>query len=382
MSKVSRFLGNLNVFKKKKSKKPVWVSSKRKDRRVHITRRKISLFFKVIFNEILKNKYAKIFISVAFICILVIFGRYFLFSSNFNIKHLYIEGCENVERDLIFNRLERIIDKNIFFIRSSSLKDEISNYSAYISEVKVEKHLPDSVYVNIDEREPLFVWVNLSGAYLVSQEGLILEVVADFRDLEISSEDIDLLKGYGNLKEYTVSEEDEDGEGDTDEGEENESIDEESNVEEEVDEQEQLSDEEILELIEQERDEIIARVDQYWNENMVNIPEKFQAYTFVLSYDQKSYVSLDSLSEEILDNTRVGLDINFIGETVHRYIWESEYRFVFYFDVRRKIVFSTRRDFSTQSEDLRVLIDKLKKDDKRFSYIDLSSDIIVYEVEE
>jgi len=374
----SKLRKKVTLFKKKETaKKPVWISSMKKNRGIEVKKRKVSLFFKVVIKEILKNKYIKFFLSVTLLCILIIFIRYLLFSPNFNIKNINIDGCQNVERDFVFSRVERIMDKNIFFVRSSNLSKEIRNYSAYIADVRVEKHLPDNVDIVIEEREPVFIWVNLSGAYLISQEGLVLEVVSDFKNLNISSEDIDLLKGYGNLKEYTESEED-DEDGDEEELEEAEP----AEAEEDSFEEEELSNEDILELIEQEKSEIISRVDQYWSENMSKIPEKFQIYTYVFSYDQSSFVSLDRLNEDILDDTKVGLDIDFIGEDVHRYIWESEYRFVFFIDMRRKIIFSTRRDFSMQADDLRILLENLKRDDKKFSYIDLSSDIIVYEVEE
>jgi len=375
---IRKVTSKLNFIRKKKPKaKPVWVSSVGKKRGISVKKRKISLFFKVFFKEVLKNKYIKIFLTVLFLCGFVIGIRYFIFSSRFNIKNIQIGGCENVEKEFILTRLDRLINKNIFFIRSSSLMEEIRGYSPYIYDVKVEKHLPGDIHINIEERKPVFLWINLTGAYLISQDGLVLEIVSDFKDLNISSEDIDLLRGYGNLKEYIETEDEEEDQDNEEDGE----IEKETEAEqpEELQEEEDLSEEEVLELMEQEREEIIARVNQYWSENVNSIREEYSVYVFVYSYDQNNFVSLDSINNDMLENTKVGLDVDFLGEKVHRYIWESEYRLVFYFDMRRRIVFSARRDFSDQVEDLRILIEKFKKDDKIFSFIDLSSDIIVYE---
>jgi putative SOS response-associated peptidase YedK len=84
---IRKVTSKLNFIRKKKPKaKPVWVSSVGKKRGISVKKRKISLFFKVFFKEVLKNKYIKIFLTVLFLCGFVIGIRYFIFSSRFNIK--------------------------------------------------------------------------------------------------------------------------------------------------------------------------------------------------------------------------------------------------------------------------------------------------------
>lgn len=404
------------IFKKERISN---VASYRKERRgLKIQHRKIKSILKIIIKGLVRNKFVKFFFTFVIAGGLIFFGRYFLFSSKFDIKTVEIKGCKNIEREFVESKFSGIIGRNIFFIRASSLKEEVENYSPFIKSVKVEKHLPSSVTITLQERDPYFVWMNLSGCYLIDSEGIVLEIISDFENLEVLQEDIDLLKGYGNLRGF------DDEESNEDQGEESEDVDSLTSLEQDPStdstdstdstsslqagslqagslqlgsaklttsrsgqagqdeiEEEELTQEEKYELVEINRNEVVSRVDRFWEIKLELIPEKYNIYPFIYSYEQRDYTVLESLDLSIISATKKCLDIDFIVEDVMRYIWESEFRFVINFKLMRKIVFSTRRDIDSQKEDLRVLIDKLKKDGKNFYYIDLSSDIIVYELD-
>jgi len=369
----------INNFKsRRKYKKRIKKGSRiwKKERKVNnlkVKLRRINAIVLIVIKNLFKNKFIKFICSSIIICVLVVAGRYFLFSKKFNISILNITGCRNIDENFIKSRLERVIGKNIFFIRSSNLRNEIRGYSPYIKNVKAEKHLPNIVDISIEERKPEIIWLNLSGSYLVDEEGFIVEVVSDFEDLKVSEEDIDLLKGYGNLKEYGKDENiDEEDNSSTN----NEESEKQSETEEKASEEEDA-----YKLFEQNKLEVISRVDQYWNENLKNIPEEYKKFPFIYSYEQHSYIPLNKLDKNIVDSSKIVLSIDFVDNNVKRYIWESEYRFVIYYDLNHKVVFSTKRDFQIQIEDLKILINSLKKDGRNFSYIDLSSDIIVYEID-
>ncbi|MBN2016492.1 FtsQ-type POTRA domain-containing protein [Candidatus Dojkabacteria bacterium] len=352
----------------------VALSFKRDGTNKKLRRRKFRVVLKVLSGELFKNKFFRVSIIVVISCLLIILGRFFLFGPEFEINEIQIHGCNSLDAYSIEEKLSYLKGKNIFFVRASRVGDEVLNISPYIMTAKAEKHLPGTIIVNIEERRPSFLWINLNGAYLVDNEGFILEVIVNYNNFEISEEDLDLLRGYGNLKEIEESRVKEENSAveDTD-----------AQVEESADEiAEELTLEEKYVIIEGNRQEVISRVDSFWEEKIVGIPEVYMKYPFVFSYEQREISIREEISEEIVSSTKVGIGIDSLGEDVVRYIWESNYRFVIYLARRRKIVFTTRRNFDEQVNDLDVLLDKFKKENLEFVYIDLSGDIIVYELEE
>ncbi|MBU0976281.1 MAG: FtsQ-type POTRA domain-containing protein [Patescibacteria group bacterium] len=345
-------------FRRKRAGKKLFSSIK-------IQKRKTKLVFANIVAQTLRNKIVRILIIGIVLALLILGGRYFIFSDRFDIKNIQIEGCEQLQTSLLDDKLAYLYGVNIFLVRSSTLKGNVVTLSPYIKDLKVEKHLPDTVYINIIERKPSLVWVNLSGAYLVDQEGTVLRMVLDYEDLVLDQEDIDLLKGYGDLSAV----------------EEEKPAEKKKSSEEEV-EKEELTNKEKQKIIEEGRKEVVSRVDQFWGKNLKNLGDEYKAYPFVYNYVPKSYMVLDNIDLSLMKSSRTVINLDLKGEVVLRYVWESEYRFVLYLKDDRKIIFSTRRELEEQIYDLDVFLADLKAKDKKFQYIDLSSEIIVYEFEE
>jgi cell division septal protein FtsQ len=330
--------------------------------------RKVEFYLKGFIGVLVKNRIFKVLIGVVVLIFTIFFTQQILFSSTFDISNIEIQGVQELERSLVSNNLSYLYGKNVFLVRASSLQSDIGDFSPFIKEVKVEKILPNKISILIKEREPIFLWVNLSGAYQVDSEGIVLDVVIDFEDLDISDEDIDLLKGYGNIKELEEEQEEgeESGEG---EGQEEEAEDSQSGGDED----------EYLQMIEEDRREVVSRVGRYWEQNLETIPEDYKRFPFVYSYEKGDLNVLDNLDPLLVSSTKIGLEIDFLGEEIISYIWESNYRFVLYLSQRRCIVLTTRREFEDQLEDLKVLIAEIKSKGEDFSYIDLSSEVILYE---
>lgn len=330
--------------------------------------RKLEFYLKGLISVLVRNKIFKVLVSMLVLISAIFFIRQILFSPTFDISNIEIQGVQELERSSISNNLSHLYGRNVFLVRASSLQSVIGGFSPFIKEVKVEKILPDKIIILIEEREPIFLWVNLSGAYQVDTEGVVLDVIVDFEDLDISDEDIDLLKGYGNIKEF---EEEQEGGEESGEGE--------GNEEEVGDSQSGGGEVEYLQMIEEDRREIVSRVERYWEQNLETIPEDYKRFPFVYSYEKGNLELLDNLDPLLVSSTKIGLEIDFIGEEIITYIWESNYRFVLYLSQRRCIVLTTRREFEDQLEDLKVLIAEIKSEGKDFSYIDLSSEVILYE---
>jgi cell division septal protein FtsQ len=334
--------------------------------------RRLKQVFVLASKRLFRNKFIKIFLLTFAIAGLGTVGFFFIFSSRFDIASIKISGNEEVQNDIILSELSSIQGKNIFLVRSSQLRSNLENLSPFIKSIEVEKELPDTILVNVEEREEKYILINLAGCFLLDSEGIVLEVISDFEDIDLSSEDIDILKGYGNLAE--IEEELRKREDQDDETEESE-VDEEK-------EEDDLTEEEVEKIFEQRRLEVISKVEQYWEDNLENLNLEDYSTLQVYSYDKDNYSELSSIDQKTLEATNVWTSVESIDGEVTRFIWESSSRFVVYVDKYRKIIFSTRRDINEEMEDLRILLDEAKKHGEEFLLIDLSSEVIVYEVDE
>jgi len=302
--------------------------------------------------------------------------NYLFFSANFKIRSIELVDVAHASKSAIENRVEKYLDKNIFFVRSSTLREELVDISPYIKAVTIEKKLPNNIIINFEEYEPVYIKMNLSGAYLISEEGIILEIINDFEDFQIRDSDLDLLRGYGNINEEVQEEGDLDEENiEKDDGEE----DHEENKEKEG----EIDMSKRMEQLERERKEIVTIVDQFFGDAIDTVPEGFVVYPVVYSYSVQNYKQLEKLDTDEVEFTKTILKLddfdNFFEEDVLRYVWESEYKFSLYFKDRRKINFSTSREVNEQVDDLKIFMENMKKRGKRFRMVDLSSELIVYE---
>jgi hypothetical protein len=300
-----------------------------------------------------------------------------LFSTKFNIKSIQVQGNQTLDTPFVEGKLDYLLGQNIFLVRSSDLSTDVQRISSYVFSAHVEKKLPDTLLITIEERSPRLLWVNLAGIYLLVEEGVVLEVRKDFQNLELSSDDIDLLKGYGQITEPDPLEE----EDPTVEPEEEVPAGGSTTQADGQDEAEEVDPTEKLAQIEQARQEVVARVDNFWKTQLQEFSELDSTYSVVYSYEVFDYAILDRFDKQLMTTTEAGISISDLPDTVDQYIWESDFRFVIYLKNLSKIVFSTRRDFAQQVNDLKILLADFRNKGISFSYIDLSSESILYEID-
>jgi len=360
----------LQLVRKKKTHTYSYPASKKRrwwgGRRIHVY---IVGLIGTIPSVLFTKRLIRVIILFALFCIIVVAVRYFLFSSKFSIESVELRGNSQLSDQFIMDNLNSVIGQNIFLIRSSKMREDLQELSPYIRDIRVEKELPNNIILVIEERKSYMLWVNFTGAYLMDTDGLVLDIVEDFKDLELVQEDIDLLKGYGNLQQIRKEEE------------EKSSKKNEQDVEEQIkkEDNEGGNSKETLEILESRQNEIVSKVDNFWRQNLNKVRKEYKSYPFIYSYDSQKHVVHDLLDSSIVNDTKLGVEISYLKEDVVRYIWESQFRFVILLTEGRKIVFSTRRDFQQQVDDLNVLITELKKQNRTFNFIDLSSKVIPVE---
>ncbi len=131
-----------------------------------------------------KPIFKKEFFWPGFLALLCLGGLsyFFLFSSFFQIKDINIEGEQKVSRGDILAGIEKEIGKKILFFETKSVflvnAAEIREalFAAYpqIVGISFERQLPDSLNVQVTEREARAIWCR-EECYLMDSRGIIFE---------------------------------------------------------------------------------------------------------------------------------------------------------------------------------------------------------------
>ncbi len=102
------------------------------------------------------------------------------------VHNLYLDGYVNSD----YNELVKLINikkgQKILSVDLGNIRNRIDSYN-WVKTSFVERHLPNIIYVKIEERKPSFLWQNRKKLHLIDEEGEIIKVskLTKFRDLPI-----------------------------------------------------------------------------------------------------------------------------------------------------------------------------------------------------
>lgn len=118
------------------------------------------------------SKKAFYVILIVIIIIFLIYGLFF--SSFFKVKNIDLKGAnlvdgEKVKKVVMFALNEQ---NNIFLYNSADIADKIKENFPLISEVQIQKGIPDTIRILVIERKPVIVWQTGNFKYLVDKDGL------------------------------------------------------------------------------------------------------------------------------------------------------------------------------------------------------------------
>lgn len=147
-----------------------------------------------------KKKHKKLVKVIKWITLLGIIGAgiiYAMLSPMFNINNISVSGNSKISSDTIVSLSGLGIEQNIFNFRTSNVINSVKE-NAYIDKVEVKRKLPDTVEINITEREKTFM-LTLGNAYAyINNQGYILEVTKERGNYPI-------ITGYETAKEQIVA---------------------------------------------------------------------------------------------------------------------------------------------------------------------------------
>lgn len=123
-----------------------------------------------------KKRRNKILFRLLLLFILIIIVTIFAFNSDFfNINYIIVEGNNKLDYDYIVNASLIDVEENIFRIKTSDAEKHL-NKLPYVKDALVKRKLPNTVYINIGEREVAYQIKILSTYVLLDKEGYVLEL--------------------------------------------------------------------------------------------------------------------------------------------------------------------------------------------------------------
>lgn len=129
----------------------------------------------------------------------------FFYSSYFTIKKINIKGQGRIDPDIIKNLAKSQVDnnfliflpqKNIFLFSANKLKETLNNKYSF-DFLSIDKKLPNTLYINFEEKEYAFIWEENEKYFYTDEFGAIIN---EANPLEIKQKDYPLIKNESNDK--------------------------------------------------------------------------------------------------------------------------------------------------------------------------------------
>ncbi|MCX6811333.1 MAG: FtsQ-type POTRA domain-containing protein [Candidatus Berkelbacteria bacterium] len=115
----------------------------------------------------------KTFYLILIIVAIILIAYGLFFSSFFKVKNIDLKGANLVDGEKVKKVVMFAINEesNIFLYNSKYITDKIKENFPLISEVQIQKGIPDTIRVLIIERKPVIVWQTADKKYLVDKDG-------------------------------------------------------------------------------------------------------------------------------------------------------------------------------------------------------------------
>jgi len=97
----------------------------------------------------------------------------FLVNLGFSINHIDINGTKYLSNIKIHNIFENYKAVSIFNVDLNKVHKEISKYN-WIKSVHLKRVMPNKIKVNLIENEPIAIWQNKKGNYILTKEGVLI----------------------------------------------------------------------------------------------------------------------------------------------------------------------------------------------------------------
>ena len=126
-----------------------------------------------------RNKNIKFVLEILLLLAIIVGGIIFaMLSPIFNIQEIQVNNNNQVSGDTIISLSELKIEENIFRFSTSKVVRKIKE-NAYIENVKIHRKIPNTVQIEIEEREHIYSADFLGKYAYLNKQGYILEIAED-----------------------------------------------------------------------------------------------------------------------------------------------------------------------------------------------------------
>lgn len=160
----------------------------------------------------MKNKssnVSKLTIVLSFIIITVVFLYNFISSDYFFTKNINIYGNKNIKTEEIKKTLGLENNKNIFMYNVFSMKEKLLENN-YIKNAKISIKLPDTININIDERQSFAILTNEKDYYVIDEFGEIIEKIDEIKkdsyNVLVIHAEYDIIEGKMEYEDFENNE--------------------------------------------------------------------------------------------------------------------------------------------------------------------------------
>lgn len=319
------------------------------------------------FNNPLNNNTGKnILIGIIFFVLFsfLLLGLFSLFSSDyFRLKSIDPIGERTASKDEIKETLAGFKGRIVFFVNKAQIQSTLSEKYPGMKVVRVQKYWPDNLQVIVTETEPLIYFVNLSGVYVVNEDGSVTEIVHQ-EEINFAENQINIITGADGINSKLVRDRL------ASEFKESNKNEDEKFVFSKVSDEKKL---ETLTIIQQELIEQSLGIMRSYTKNYQSAqsPDLEVVYAF-----ENTLLNIgDEVDKNKLQLTREVVKFFNQSETenIKDIFWEGKFLVKVETDTGKTIVFGTNRPISDQLEDLEIVTSELEKENSAFTEIDLTS---------
>ncbi len=94
-------------------------------------------------------------------------------SAGFKVKNIFVEGRNHVDADLIKALVNMEKDDPIFAFDPSTVQAMLQTVP-WVRAARVERRLPDTIYISLEERKPFALWSRDGKLGLIAEDGTLL----------------------------------------------------------------------------------------------------------------------------------------------------------------------------------------------------------------
>lgn len=138
-------------------------------------------------NELIIRRRKKKFIKKCSLLLILLFSTLTILCLKhpyFDIKNIEVINNKNISKDEIINLSGINKGDNIFYTNMDNIKNGIIT-NPYIMKVEIKRKLPDTILINVKEREAVFYGEKNGKFAIVDKNGIVLEIRKDIKNMNL-----------------------------------------------------------------------------------------------------------------------------------------------------------------------------------------------------